>query len=169
MLQNVRTPRERGITVPRSKPVTSGPNDGKVTVTGSAAGFVQHVSVGAHQLVADEPEAAGGTDRGPSPYALLLAALGSCTSMTIGMYARRKRWPLENVTVWLRHQRKHVEDCEDCDEKERFLTVIEREIALDGPLSPEQRARLLEIAEKCPVHRTLTSEIQIHTRLTEPA
>jgi putative redox protein len=149
--------------------VSDAVNEGSVTVTGSAAGFVQHVTAGTHHLIADEPAAAGGSDRGPNPYAFLLAALGSCTSMTIGMYARRKRWPLENVTVWLRHQRKHLEDCEDCDDEEPFLTMIEREIALDGPLSPEQRARLLEIAEKCPVHRTLESRIQIHTRLTETA
>ena len=149
--------------------MTAAASPGNVTVTGSAAGFVQHVTAGTHHLIADEPAAAGGSDRGPDPYSLLLAALGSCTSMTIGMYARRKRWPLENVTVWLRHKRKHVADGEDAAETERFLTVIEREIALDGPLSPEQRARLLEIAERCPVHRTLESRIQIHTRLTETA
>lgn len=149
--------------------VSSGTNEGNVTVTGSAAGFVQQVTAGSHRLIADEPVSSGGTDRGPGPYDFLLAALGSCTSMTIGMYARRKRWPLENVTVWLRHQRKYVADCEGCDEDERFLTMIDREIALDGPLSPEQRARLLEIADKCPVHRTLKSQIQIRTRLTDTA
>lgn len=143
--------------------------EGSVTVTGSAGGFFQQVTAGSHHFDSDESIEAGGTARGPSPYDLLLAALGSCTSMTIGMYARRKRWPLESVTVWLRHQRKYVADCEDCEEEERFLTLIDREIALDGPLSSEQRARLLEIANKCPVHQTLQSKVQIHTRLTETA
>ena len=88
--------------------------EGSVTVTGSAGGFFQQVTAGSHHFDSDESIDAGGTARGPNPYDLLLAALGSCTSMTIGMYARRKRWPLESVTVWLRHQRKYVADCEDC-------------------------------------------------------
>jgi len=139
--------------------------EGVVIVGGDANGFAQDVSAGGHRFVSDEPESAGGTDRGPSPYDLLLAALGSCTSMTIAMYARRKRWPLERVSVRLRHSRVHAEDCAVCDESEAKLTVIERDIDLVGALDDDKRARLLEIANRCPVHRTLTSRIDIRTRL----
>jgi putative redox protein len=137
-----------------------------VIVRGGATGFAQEIEAGRHRLVADEPvEAGGGTDAGPSPYDLLLAALGACTSMTVSMYARRKRWPLEGVTVRLRHARIHAEDCAECETKEGMLDRIEREITLTGPLDAEQRGRLLEIANRCPVHRTLVSEIDIRTRL----
>ena len=136
-----------------------------VTVQGSAAGFAQQISVGSHRLVADEPTSVGGTDLGPNPYDLLLAALGSCTSMTVAMYARRKQWPLEAVTVQLRHSRIHAADCEACETKEGFLDHIQRDVQLTGSLSEEQRARLLDIAGKCPVHRTLASEIHVQTRL----
>lgn len=136
-----------------------------VTVRGNAAGFAQEVSVGPHRLSGDEPASAGGTDTGPTPYDLLLAALGSCTSMTVALYARRKRWPLEAVTVTLRHSKIHAADCESCETKEGKLDHIERDVELVGSLSQEQRARLLEIADMCPVHRTLTSEIDIQTRL----
>ena len=136
-----------------------------VVVHGSAAGFAQEIAAGRHRLKGDEPTAVGGTDSGPTPYDLLLAALGSCTSMTIGLYARRKQWPLEAVTVRLLHSKIHAFDCASCETKEGMLDQIERQIELVGPLSDEQRARLLEIADKCPVHRTLTSEIHIRTRL----
>jgi uncharacterized OsmC-like protein len=136
-----------------------------VVVSGSAAGFAQEIAVGRHRLLGDEPTSMGGTDTGPSPYDLLLAALGSCTSMTVALYARRKQWPLEAVTVELRHSRIHAADCESCETKEGRLDRIERQVELSGPLTQEQRARLLEIANKCPVHRTLTSEIDIQTRL----
>jgi uncharacterized OsmC-like protein len=136
-----------------------------VIVEGGATGLAQEIAAGRHRLVADEPVEAGGTDAGPSPYELLLAALGSCTSMTLSMYARRKRWPLERVTVRLRHARIHAQDCAECETKEGMLDRIEREIALTGPLSGEQRERLLEIANRCPVHRTLVSEVDIRTRL----
>jgi putative redox protein len=134
-------------------------------VHGSAKGFVQEVTVGEHRLVADEPTALGGTDTGPTPYDLLISALGACTSMTVSLYARRKHWPLEAVTVRLRHSRVHAADCADCETKEGGIDRIESEIELHGALTEEQRARLLEIAGKCPVHRTLTSEIEIRTRL----
>jgi putative redox protein len=138
---------------------------GLVTVSGPASGFAQEITVGRHRLGADEPPSAGGTDTGPNPYDLLLAALGACTSMTVAMYARRKQWPLEGVTVRLRHEKIHAADCESCETKEGLLDRIEREVTLDGRLTDEQRARLVEIANKCPVHRTLTSEIDIRTRL----
>jgi uncharacterized OsmC-like protein len=135
-----------------------------VIVEGSAAGFAQKITAGRHRLAADEPGSAGGTDTGASPYDLLLAALGSCTSMTVGMYARRKGWPLERITVELRHSRIHVADCEECERSETTLDRIERDIHFTGPLTADQRSRLLEIANKCPVHRTLTSRIEIETR-----
>jgi putative redox protein len=141
------------------------PAEGFVIVRGAADGFVQEVMAGAHRLRSDEPASAGGTDSGPTPYDLLLAALGSCTSMTLAMYARRKQWPLERVTVRLRHSRVHAEDCAACETTDAKLTVIDRQIALDGPLDDEQRGRLLAIANRCPVHLTLTSRIDIRTRL----
>ena len=136
----------------------------EVVVQGSAAGFAQEITSGSHHFKSDEPAAYGGTDTGPGPYDLLLAALGSCTSMTVSMYARRKGWPLESVTVHLRHDKIHAEDCATCETKHGFLDRIEREIRFSGVLSAEQRAKLLEIADKCPVHRTLKSEIDIQTR-----
>jgi len=139
-----------------------------VTVHGSAAGFAQQIAAGRHRLTGDEPISVGGTDTGPTPYDLLLAALGSCTSMTLAIYARRKGWPLEAVTVRLRHSRIHAVDCENCETTEGLLDHIDCEVELTGPLSGEQRARLLEMANKCPVHRTLTSEIHIQTRLAAP-
>ena len=135
-----------------------------VIVRGSAAGFAQEIHAGPHRLHADEPASAGGTDTGPSPYDLLLAALGACTSMTVAMYARRKAWPLEEVTVHLRHSKIYAADCGECETKEEMLDRIERDIHFAGPLTEEQRSKLIEIANKCPVHRTLTSEIDIVTR-----
>jgi uncharacterized OsmC-like protein len=151
-----------------SEQATSGAESGHVVVEGSAKGFAQEIAVGRHRLLADEPIRAGGTDTGPGPYDLLLAALGSCTSMTVSLYARRKQWPLESVRVRLRHAKIYARDCEDCETKEGMLDRIERDIELVGPLDEEQRGRLLEIANKCPVHRTLTSEIVIRTRLVSP-
>jgi putative redox protein len=137
---------------------------GHVIVHGTAAGFAQNIEAGSHRLDADEPVSFGGTESGPSPYDLLLAALGSCTSMTVGFYARKRRWPLENITVSLRHSRIHAADCEECETKEGKIDRIELDIQMTGPLTDEQRAKLIEIAGKCPVHQTLTSEINIKTR-----
>lgn len=137
----------------------------EVVVRGSAAGFSQEILVGQHRLTADEPVSAGGTGTGPTPYDFLLAALGSCTSMTVALYARRKGWPLEAVVVRLRHAKIHAADCADCETKEGMIDRIERDLEFAGRLSAEQRSRLLEIAQKCPVHRTLVSEIDIRTRV----
>jgi putative redox protein len=135
-----------------------------VIVQGAASGFKQEIEVGMHRLIGDEPAAVGGTNAGPTPYDLLLAALGSCTSMTLGLYARRKQWPLERAVVRLRHAKVHAADCAECD-KGAMLDHIDCEIELHGTLTGEQRATLLEIANKCPVHRTLTSNIGISTHL----
>ena len=137
---------------------------GIVVVHGRASGFAQEISTGRHRLHADEPVSSGGTDTGPSPYELLLAALGACTSITVGMYARRKGWPLEEVRVQLRHSKIHAADCAECETKDGMLDRIERDVHFVGPLSDEQRSKLIEIANKCPVHRTLKSEIDIQTR-----
>ncbi len=131
--------------------------------------FQQEIIVGQHSFLADEPPAVGGLDSGPGPYDLLLAALGACTAMTLRLYAERKKIPLLQAQVRLRRFRIYAEDCAECETKEGMLDRIERVITLHGDLNAEQRARLMEIADKCPVHRTLTSEINIRTseELTE--
>jgi putative redox protein len=136
-----------------------------VTVRGKGNTLAQEIEVGRHRLAADEPASLGGTDTGPNPYDLLLAALGSCKSITVTMYARRKRWPLDSVTVLLRHEKIHAEDCESCESKDVLLDRIECQLEFSGQLTADQRGRLLEIANRCPVHRTLTSEIVIESRL----
>lgn len=141
--------------------------DDVLVVRGDASGFAQDITRGHHHLISDEPLGLGGTDTGPTPYDLLVAALGSCTSMTIGMYARRKEWPLERVTVRLSHRHVHAKDCEGAMTENGKIDLIERDIVLEGKLSDEQRERLLEIANRCPVHRTLTSETVIRSKLVE--
>jgi len=138
-----------------------------VVVRGDARSFKQEIVAGEHHLVADEPISTGGGDAGPDPYEYLLTALGVCTSMTVGLYARRKQIPLENITVLLRHSRIYAKDCEECETKEGMLDRIEVELDLTGPLSAEQHDKLMEIAAKCPVHRTLTSEINIRLRAAQ--
>ncbi len=132
-----------------------------VVVHGGADSFKQEITARKHRLIADEPVSAGGGDAGPDPYDYLLASLGVCTSMTVGLYARRKKLPLEKITVSLWHSRIYAMDCEECETKEGMLDRIDVEIELTGSLSEAQRAKLMEIAAKCPVHRTLTSEINI--------
>lgn len=135
-----------------------------VSVDTGRAKYLQDVSIGPHAFQVDEPSGAGGTDAGPSPYELLLAALGSCTSITVQMYAERRHWPLQAVHVRLSHARNHADDCAHCDVKPAKLDQIELEISLTGALSDEQRHRLLDVARHCPVHRTLASGLQVVIR-----
>ena len=136
-----------------------------VLVESASPEFLENVSVGRHRLQADEPLSAGGQDAAPSPYELLLAALGTCKSITARMYAKRKGWPLQGVQVKLSHTKVHAEDCVDCERTNSLIDQIEVEIKFQGELSAEQRQVLLAITEKCPVHRTLTSDLQIRTRV----
>jgi putative redox protein len=139
--------------------------DSRVTALTGPEGFRTDLFANGFPLVADEPVAYGGTNEGPSPYDYLLVALGACTGMTLRMYATSKGWPLEQVVVRLSHQKVHAEDCRDCDEKDRRIDAFERELELIGELDEGQRQRLLEIAGRCPVHRTLTAEVRIETTL----
>lgn len=142
------------------------PADGEVVVSETGQGrFQQSITVGPHRLIADEPVDVGGLNSGPSPYDLLLAGLGACTAMTLRMYADRKSLALEHVSVQLRHGKIHAADCETCETSKGQIDRIERLITLEGDLDEPTRARLLEIADKCPVHRTLTSEVDIRTQL----
>jgi uncharacterized OsmC-like protein len=125
------------------------------------------VRVGRHRLIADEPVATGGLDGGPDPYGYLLAGLGACTAMTLRLYADRKLLPLRRVSVALKHAKIYAADCETCETREGKIDRTERDITLDGDLDVGARAKLLEIADKCPVHRTLTSEVDIRTKLTD--
>jgi uncharacterized OsmC-like protein len=129
-------------------------------------GLRKEIVIGDRTLVADEPTEFGGTDEGPTPYELLLGALGACTAMTVTMYARRKGWPLTGVTVELENDRIHASDCETCETQEGYLDRIHVRIGVDGPLHEEQRARLEEIARKCPVHKTLTGELRVDEELS---
>jgi putative redox protein len=141
---------------------------GWVLVTDGGDGVLsQSLLDGRHALIADEPAAAGGKDLGPSPYELLLMSLGACTSMTLRLYANRKGWPLARVIVRLRHEKVHAADCANCEDKGARLDRIDRYIEVAGDLDATQRDRLLQIAEMCPVHRTLTSHIDIHTRMVQ--
>jgi putative redox protein len=142
----------------------------QVTVTETGGGkFQQAITIGPHRLIADEPVAAGGLDSGPGPYDFLLAGLGACTAMTLRMDADLKTLPRERVSVTLSHSKIHAQDCAECETKEGKVDRIERVLTLTGALSDEQRARLVEIADKCPVHRTLSSEINIRTAQAPPS
>lgn len=137
--------------------------DQQVVVHTSKDGYTSEILAGKHHLLADEPEDVGGQNLGPTPYDLLVSGLGACTSMTLRMYADRKEWPLTDVVVHLKHEKRHAQDCEDVEKKEPKLDHIDRYIELHGDLSDEQRARLMEIADKCPVHRTLHSQVVVNT------
>jgi uncharacterized OsmC-like protein/alpha/beta superfamily hydrolase len=144
------------------------PPEGTVLVEETGAGRLQvRIAAGRHALLADEPLAAGGLDSGPNPYELLAAALGACKTMTMRLYAERKGWPLSRARVAVRHGKVHAADCADCETREGRVDEFRCEIALEGALDAEQRARIFEIAERCPVHRTLTGEIKIRATLAE--
>lgn len=154
--------------LPEDREATTEVAGGDVLVAELNKKFLRQVSSDDHAWLADEPKKVGGSNLGPDPYEHLLAALGTCTSMTVRMYANRKQWPLDDIDVRLTHSREHHKDCEDCDEKPTRLEVLRREIALHGDLDDDQRARLLEIADRCPVHRTLESDLRIETRSRTP-
>jgi len=159
----------RYIDIPKAKPVPSEDAEGKVIVSESSRGrLAQDIQAGRHHWTADEPPGVG-DDTGPTPYDLLLGALGACTSMTLRMYADRKQWPLDRVTVRLAHGRDHADDGRDCEKKPCMIDRFACNIELKGELTDEQRASLLTIAEKCPVHRTLLNDKQIVTALVDPA
>jgi len=140
--------------------------DGQVLVREAGAPYTQEIRAGKHEFSADEPRSIGGQDRGPDPYGLLLGSLGACTSITLRMYADRKSWPVDRISVRLSHSKVHAKDCEECESDSGQVDRIERVVEIEGPqLSDEQRARMLEIADRCPVHRTLESETLIPTRL----
>jgi len=123
------------------------------------------MTAGNHELISDEPENVGGKDEGPDPYDYLLMALGSCSVITMKMYAERKKWPVEDIYVEVRQHKAHAEDCKDCDDPKARIDKIEKEITVKGDLSDEQVQRLLEISKKCPVHKTLLSEVTIDSEI----
>jgi uncharacterized OsmC-like protein/alpha/beta superfamily hydrolase len=154
-----------GIPMEKIRPAES--EDHRVVARTGKSGYRTEISASGHDLIADEPKSLGGSDMGPNPYDYLAAGLGACTTMTLRMYADRKEWPLDEIVARLKHQKVHADACEDCETKSGKLDEIDREIEVRGDLSEEQRKRLLEIADRCPVHRTLHSEIKIRTRLRE--
>jgi len=154
------------IGAPEAPAVEEATDDGRVVVRTGTDHYHTDARVRGHSLVADEPLGVGGTDHGPSPYELLLAGLGACTTITLRMYADRKEWPMEAVEVRLRHHKVHAKDCEACESEAGMVDVIDREVHPIGPLDDQQRQRLLEIADKCPVHKTLhMNEVKIRTTL----
>jgi len=140
-------------------------SEGDITVRTGESGYVTEMQIGEHTLIADEPKEVGGDDLGPSPYGYLSAALGSCTSMTLRMYADHKKWDLREVRVHINHQKKHKEDCESCENKNQKIDHFDRIIELEGNLDEVQKKRLLEIADRCPVHRTLHGEVVVNSKL----
>ncbi len=154
---------KRYIKIPKKKPLKT---DSSVVAKLGNVGFSAEIRAGEHGLIADEGEDVGGEDFGPSPYQYLSVALASCTVMTLQMYARRKKWPLENVLVHIDYDKRYVDDCADCSEKPRKIDVFRKKIVLEGDLDEEQRERLLEIANRCPVHKTLHSDVKIESVLT---
>lgn len=156
---------KRYIELDKPEPLTT---DEQVAVRTGTGGYTTDIVAGSHKLLADEPKSVGGSNLGPTPYGLLSAALGACTSMTLRMYAGRKNWPLEEVIVHLSHNKKHAADCEACEKPGTKIDTFTREIELRGNLTQEQQQRLLEIADKCPVHKTLHNEVTVETTLHQP-
>jgi len=141
-----------------------------ITATGTAQGrYTTEITAGRHRWLADEPEEDGGRDQGPTPYGLLLSALGACTAITLRLYAERKGWPLEDVRVQVTHERIHALDCAECEATEGYLDRIETRVVVSGPLSWEQVERLKEIAVRCPVHRTLAGQLLLRDSLVHAA
>jgi putative redox protein len=155
----------RYLGIPDAESSEASGHDGWVTVRTGSSGFYTEVRAGSHNLIADEPREYNGTDLGPSPYEYLAASLGACTGMTLRMYADRKEWPLGGVIVRVKHHKVHARDCAECESGAGKVDELVREVRLEGPLSDEQKERLLEIADKCPVHRTLQGEIRVKTEL----
>ena len=156
--------------VPAPSTTATAAKDGVLVEETGQGRVQQRITVGSHSFLADEPASLGGAGSGAGPYDLLLAALGACTSMTMRLYAERKGWPLTAISVRLRHAKIHASDCADCETRDdAWVDEISKEIALEGPLDSTQRERLIEIAARCPVHRTLESEVKIRTRLREPS
>ena len=141
-------------------------HEGTVSARIGPTGYRVEIDAGRHSIIADEPNEAGGTDEGLTPYDLILASLGACTAMTLRMYADRKKWPLEGVVVRLHHGRSHAADEQQCENRPVRLDQIERTLEITGPLTHDQRVKLAEIAERCPVHRTLDAGVRITTRLS---
>jgi putative redox protein len=139
-----------------------------VVVRGGGHTFLQEISTGTHRFQADEPASFGGTDAAPDPYDYLMASLGTCTSMMVGLQARKRKWPLENIVVSLRHSRIHAQDCEECLTKDGMIDRIDVGVELTGPLTSEQHAELMKTAASCPIHRALTHEINVRLRAVEP-
>jgi len=157
---------DKYLDVPKPEIVARDETERQVTTRIGRDRYYTEIDAGGHPFSADEPVSAGGTDQGPTPYELLAAALGACTCITLRMYADRKKWPLTEISVLLKHQKVHARDCETCPESDVKTDRIERELELVGNLSEEQRQRLLEIADRCPVHKTLhEGQIRIVTRL----
>jgi putative redox protein len=162
----VQTAKEGGMTTHHETGHTAASSEGAVIITETGSGtYTQEITAGHHRLVSDEPRPIG-DDAGPTPYDLLLAGLGACTSMTVRMYADRKGWPLERIRVTLRHSRIHANDCVDCETSTGLVDHIDRDVELSGDLDDSQMQRLLHIAERCPVHQTLTSEVRVATSLS---
>jgi putative redox protein len=157
----------RYIELPTEERVSKDVHKGHVYVEEKDHKFAQNVYSDSHHWLADEPTTVGGNNSGPDPYEHLLAALGTCTSMTIRMYANRKKWPLENIGINLYHERSYNKDCQQCDEAPQQIDYLNREITLEGDLDNEQREKLLEIADKCPVHKTLHEHLVVNTKLGE--